>query len=239
MRSAIDQQTRHTPLPVFKKLRPTPAGERQQPRTTVRDIFGVDGWFFDPDAATTSRPWAFAVLHLTGTCTPSGQGWAVREVDGYRRQFGPLALTRRDAVLGARRYGPLALNRPPTAQGVAASLHTDNPGVLIRTEERGQHLVLHVRCACPLSETTARAEFTGFASAAAWLDDKPQAPWRFCQSTPRRVTWTCRGDRGNPWSGTIQGTCRHHTGWAAMQVIGELGGYPQVFLRDLAADAIG
>ncbi|MEO3976673.1 hypothetical protein [Streptomyces sp. CAU 1734] len=218
-RNATDQQTRHTSLPAFRKYRPLPAGERDQPRMTVRDVFGVDGWFFDPDAAAASRPWAFAVLHLPGTHTPSGQGWAVRGVDGDRRQYGPLALTRRDAVYGASPY-----------------LHTEKPSALVRVEARRQRLVLHVRCACRISEAAVKAEFTDFTGTAAWLDKDPGARWRFCRSTPRRITWT--GGAGLTQSGTVRGTCRHHTGRAVISVVDDLGCYPRVFLRDLTPDAL-
>ncbi|MET8605826.1 hypothetical protein ABZV92_20015 [Streptomyces rubiginosohelvolus] len=232
----IDRQPQQKPLPEFRKFRPHPAGDRQQ-RTTVRDLFGVDGWFFDPDADTVSRPWAFAVLHLPGTCTPSGQGWAVREVEGDRRQYGPLAYTRRDAVQGARQYGPLTTSRRTATPGATNGHLVRKPTALVRAEIRGQR-VLHVRCACALPETSVKAEFTDLANAATWLDETPWARWRFCPSTPKRITWTW-SNSDHPRTGTIWGTCRHHTGWAAMEVIDDLGGYPRLFLRDLSPDAIG
>ncbi|MCX4784137.1 hypothetical protein [Streptomyces sp. NBC_01264] len=208
-------------LPAFAKYRPLRSEDGERTRVTVRDAFGVDGWFFDVPGTADSSPRTFAVLHLPGTVTPSGWGWAVRGVEGDRRQYGRLGLTRHDAVRGALKAVEDCRNEPDAA---------------LRIEHRASGWALHVRCACPGTDDFTEEEFTDFASAADWLDGDPTAPWRFCTGSPTRLTWT--DGCGHKRHGQIWGTARHHTGWAAIDTLDDLGVYPRVFLRDLSADAI-
>ncbi|MFE0369549.1 hypothetical protein [Streptomyces tendae] len=219
VQSPTDKPSLHTTLPAFRKYRPLSNADSAKPRSTVRDIFGVDGWFFDLAGPATSKPRTFAVLLLPGTCTPSGWGWAVRGVDRDRRQYGPLALTRRDAVHGA-----------------APHLHAKEPTALVRAEGRQQSTVLHVRCACTLPEAVVKAEFTDFISTAEWLDEDFTASWRFCTSTPKRITWN--DGTGTKRRGAVWRTYRHHNGWVTVSIRDDFGCYPKAFLRDLAPDSI-
>ncbi|MFE7485759.1 hypothetical protein [Streptomyces sp. NPDC057552] len=178
----------------------------------------MDGWFFDMATPTESSPRTFAVLLLPGVCTSSGWGWVVRGIDGDRRQYGPLALTRRDAVHRA-----------------APHFVTKEPDALVRAEQGRDGWVLHVRCVCALPRA-AEQEFTDFATTATWLDEDCASRWRFCTSTPKRITWIDGAGRRS--SGVVSGTYRHHTGWATISIIDDFGCHPKAFLRDLAPDAI-
>lgn len=59
-------------LPAFAKYRPLRNENGERTGVTVRDTFGVDGWFFDVPGTADSGTRTFAVLHLPGTVTPPG-----------------------------------------------------------------------------------------------------------------------------------------------------------------------
>ncbi|RNG30341.1 hypothetical protein [Streptomyces botrytidirepellens] len=71
--------------------------------------------------------------------------------------------------------------------------------------------IVHVRCSCPQVEGLA-AHFEHVSQAAAdWLDEIPTTPWKFCPTSPTRVT-------GPSGSGRLTRTLRNAEGAAVVEL---------------------
>ncbi|MGW6145663.1 hypothetical protein, partial [Streptomyces sp. NPDC055140] len=181
-------------LPLLTTSRPRPRSVSQQ---TVRELFGDDGQFFTvPDSFPGGLPDHIdfpAVVHYAVVRTPkpdTGENeFTAYDVDG-RRPLGRPAPDQDTAVRSA--LSALAERRQDHARQVEHNRVQIRglepvPPVRIGYTETGTCIV-HVRCSCPQVEGLAGHYEKVSLAADGWLDETPTTPWRFCRSSPKRVT---------------------------------------------------